>query len=123
MEHIRSIEELSKARKEAFDQEMIHAQRHPIQIRISMGSCGIAAGATETLDAIDQFVKQNKLTDVRIKQIGCIGLCTLEPIVQVVESGGQPVTYGKVDRLVVRRIFREHIEKHLIVQEHLVETN
>lgn len=123
MERIRSIEELSKARKEAFDQEMIHAQRHPIQIRISMGSCGIAAGATETLDAIDQFIKRNGLTDVRIKQIGCLGLCTLEPIVQVVEFGGQPVTYGKVDPMVVRRIFREHIEKHLIVQEHLVETS
>jgi (2Fe-2S) ferredoxin len=58
---------------------------------------------------------------VQVKQIGCIGLCALEPIVQVVELDGQPVTYGKVLPPVVKRIFNEHIEKHLIVQEHLVE--
>lgn len=123
MEYIRSIEQLSKARKEAFDLETIHKERYPIQIRISMGSCGIAAGANETLEAIDQFIKENKLEGVQVKQIGCIGLCALEPIVQVVELGWQPVTYGKVGPMVVSRIFNEHIEKHLIVQEYMVETN
>lgn len=123
MDHIRSIAELSAARKEALDQETIHAQRHPIQIRISMASCSIAAGANETLEAIHQFIKEDRLEGLQIKQIGCIGLCALEPIVQVVELGGQQVTYGKVDPVVVGRIFREHIEKHLIVQEYLVENS
>jgi NADP-reducing hydrogenase subunit HndB len=123
MEHIRSIEELTEARKEALDRETIHTERYPIQIRISMGSCGIAAGANETLEAIDQFIKENNLEGVQVKQIGCLGLCALEPIVQVVELGGQHITYGRVDPAVVRRIFHEHIEKHLIVQEYMVETN
>jgi len=123
MDHIRSIEELSNARKEALDRETIHKERYPIQIRIGMGSCGIAAGAKETLEAIDQFIEENQLEGVQVKQMGCIGLCALEPIVQVVELGSQQVTYGKVDAAVVRRIFNEHIEKHLLVQEHLVETS
>jgi len=123
MDHIRSIAELAEARKAALNQEMIHTQQHPIQIRISMASCGIAAGANETLDAIQQFIKENGLEGLQIKQIGCLGLCALEPIVQVVELGGQQVTYGKVDPVVVRRIFKEHIEKHLIVQEYMVENS
>src|SRR5512142_564366 len=123
MEYIRSIEELTEARKEALDRETIDAERHPFQIRVSMGSCGIAAGANETLEAIEQFIKENSLTDVQVKQIGCIGLCALEPIVQVVELGGQQVMYGKVDAAVVRRIFHEHIEKHLLVQEYRVESD
>jgi NADP-reducing hydrogenase subunit HndB len=123
MEHIRSIEGLIEARKEALDRETSNARQHPIQIRVSMGSCGIAAGANETLETIDQFIRENNLEDVQIKQIGCIGVCALEPIVQVIELGGQQVTYGKVDPAIVRRIFNEHIEKHLIVQEYMVENN
>ena len=121
MEQICSIEELSEARKEALDREMVNAERYPIQIRISMGSCGIAAGANETLESIEQFIKGNNLVGVQIKEIGCIGLCALEPIVQVLELGGQQVTYGKVDAAVARRIFQEHIEKHVIVQEYMVD--
>jgi NADP-reducing hydrogenase subunit HndB len=88
-----------------------------------MGSCGIAAGAGETLEAIKRFIQENNLKAIQIKQIGCIGLCALEPIMQVVELGSQQVTYGKVDPAVVSRIFYEHIERHLILQEHLVEIN
>lgn len=123
MEHIRSIEELTKARKEALDRETAEAERHPFQIRISMASCGIAAGANETLEAIGRLIKENHLEDMQVKQIGCLGLCALEPIVQVVESGGQQVTYGKVDPAVIRRIFEDHIEKHTLVQEYMIENN
>lgn len=121
MEHIRSIEELTKTRKEALDREAAEAKRHPFQIRISMASCGIAAGANETWEAIDRLIKENHLEDMQVKQIGCLGLCALEPIVQVIESGGQEVTYGKVDPAVIRRIFDEHIEKHSLVQEYMIE--
>jgi NADP-reducing hydrogenase subunit HndB len=121
MERIRSIKDLEEARTEALHQE--NAGQHLFEIRISMGSCGIAAGANETLSAINQRISDDNLEEVQTKIIGCIGLCALEPIVQVVELGGQQVTYGKVDAAVVRRIFNEHIERHLIVQEYMVETN
>lgn len=123
MKHICSIEELTEARKEALGRATISTERYPIQIRISMGSCGIAAGAMETLEAIDQFIKENNLEGVQVKRIGCIGLCALEPIVQVVELGGQQVMYGRVDPAVVQRIFNEHIERHRLVQEYMVEAN
>ena len=121
MNRIRSIKDLEAARAEALDRETASTKECQYQIRISMGSCGIAAGANETLEAINQIIRENNLEDVQTKIIGCIGLCALEPIVQVVELGGQPVMYGKVIPAVVKRIFNEHIEKHLIVQEYVVD--
>ena len=119
MERIRSIKDLEEARTAAVNQE--NAGKYLFQIRISTGSCGIAAGANEALETINQCIKDNNLEVVQTKIIGCIGLCALEPIVQVVELDGQQVTYGKVDPAVVRRIFDEHIEKHILVQEYMIE--
>lgn len=121
MEQIHSIEELTEAREEALNRKLISTRQHPFQIRISLGSCGIAAGADETLKAIGQFIREKDLEDVQVTQIGCIGLCALEPIVQVVEPGGQQVTYGKVSPAIVKRIFNEHIEKRIILQEYVVD--
>lgn len=121
MDRICSIKDLEAAKADALDRETASATECQYQIRISMGSCGIAAGANETLEAINQFIRENNLEGVQTKIIGCIGLCALEPIVQVVELGGQPVTYGKVIPAVVRRIFNEHIEKRLIVHEYVVD--
>ena len=121
MDRIRSLQDLEQARTEAVHEETTAAHQHPIEIRVSLGSCGIAAGASETVEAINRFIIDNQLQGVRTKMIGCIGLCALEPIVQVVEVNHPPITYGKVFPGVVPRIFQEHIEKHLIVQEYVVE--
>jgi NADP-reducing hydrogenase subunit HndB len=121
MDRIRSLQDLEVARAEAVTEEATEAQQCPFEIRVSLGSCGVAAGANETLEAINRFIIDNQLQGVRTKMIGCIGLCALEPIVQVVEESHPPITYGKVLPAVVQRIFQEHIEKHLIVQEYVVE--
>lgn len=121
MDRIRSLQDLEQARTEAVNEAATESQQCPIEIRVSLGSCSIAAGANETLEAIHQFIHTNDWKGVQTKMIGCIGMCALEPIVQVVEAGHPPITYGKVLPIVVQRIFREHIEKRLIVQEYVVE--
>lgn len=121
MDRIRSLQDLEEARTEVLNLEAASSQQCPIEIRVSLGSCGIAAGANETLEAIQQFISSNQLTGVQTKMIGCIGMCALEPIVQIVEADHPPITYGKVIPSVVQRIFHEHLEKHLIVQEYVVE--
>jgi NADP-reducing hydrogenase subunit HndB len=121
MDRIRSLQDLEQARAEAVKEEAAAAQEFLFEIRVSLGSCGMAAGANETWEAIQQFLSSNDWMGVQTKIIGCIGLCALEPIVQVVEAGRSPITYGKVIPPVVRRIFKEHIEQHIIVQEYIVE--
>ena len=121
MERMLSLNDMEEARAEALNRERLAAERSRFQIRISLGSCGIAAGAEETLRAIHECTKDDAFRDVRTKIIGCTGLCAMEPIVQVVEADRELTTYGKVTPPVVERIFQEHIEKHLVVQEYVVE--
>ena len=121
MNRIRSMEELEKAKAEALQREHENTKKNKFQIRISLGSCGLAAGAGETLEAVKQLIVQKEAGVVQLKTIGCIGLCALEPIVQVLEADRAQITYGKVTPAVVQRIFQEHIEKGIIVQEYVVE--
>ena len=121
MDRIRSMEDLKKAKEKALQKEHDGAQKNRFQIRVSVGSCGVAVGAAETFEALKQFSVQKEAGGVQIKQVGCIGLCALEPVIQVVETGRPQVTYGKVTPAVAQRIFAEHIEKGLIVQEFVVE--
>jgi NADP-reducing hydrogenase subunit HndB len=121
MDRIRSMKDLEKAKDEALKKERAAAQKDRFQVRVSLGSCGIAVGARETFEALEQLIVQKEAGGVQLKMVGCIGLCALEPIVQIAEAERPQVTYGKVTPAVVQRIFQEHIEKGLIVQEYVVE--
>jgi NADP-reducing hydrogenase subunit HndB len=115
------MEDLEKAKAEALERQRLSAQQYRYQIRVSMGSCGIAVGARDTFNAINHQIASENLTGIRVTQIGCIGLCALEPIVQVQTLDQPLVTYGKVTPEVARRILYQHIGRGLIVQEYMIE--
>ena len=68
------------------------------QILVSMGTCGIAAGTTPVLEAIEREVKAKNLQDkVGIVLTGCMGLCHSEPSIEVVECDtGASSFFGNV---------------------------
>ena len=74
-----------------------------------MATCGIAAGALDVLRALEDEINVYPLNDIVINQTGCIGLCTNEPILEVVVGDAPKVTYGKVVPDMVKHIVREHI--------------
>ena len=121
MDRIRSLKDLEKAKEKALQKERENGQKNRFQVSVSLGSCGIAVGAEQTFATLEQLIKQKGASGVRLKKTGCIGLCSLEPIVQVIEVDHPPVTYGKVTPQVARHIFQEHIENGLVLQEHVVE--
>jgi len=122
MTTIHSLEDLARAKEEALEKQRLIRQKYPFQIRIGTASCGIAVGALETLETINKIIEDQKIPGVRVIQTGCIGLCALEPIVEV-EMPDQPtITYGKVTPEVARRILEEHIGNGIIVQEYLIES-
>jgi NADH-quinone oxidoreductase subunit F len=77
-------------------------KRGAVEIRIGLGSCGIASGAEPVRDILQQAAE--------VKTVGCNGMCYREPLVQVVEPGGRVTFYSNVTvetaRLLVRRHFR-----------------
>ncbi|MDG6225747.1 MAG: NADH-quinone oxidoreductase subunit NuoF [Candidatus Thermoplasmatota archaeon] len=87
-------------------------------ISIGMNSCGIAAGAKDTYQALVKGLKERSL-DIPIKVVGCAGMCYREPLVDVVEGSG--ITgYGGVTADNVERIIEEHIVKGSQVQDLMV---
>lgn len=85
------------------------------EIIVGMGTCGIAAGAKDTFNAIIDELDARGISHVLVRQTGCMGSCHSEPTVEVVAPGMPAVIYGKVDIDTGKRIVGEHIEgKHLI---------
>jgi NADP-reducing hydrogenase subunit HndB len=85
-----------------------------------MGTCGIAAGARDTMKVILETIEKDSLTGVIVTQTGCIGLCEKEPIVQVVVGDQPKVTYGKVGTDAARRIMKEHVQGGKVVEENRI---
>lgn len=123
---IKSMEDLANAKKQAAKRQKTNAEKHPFLIRIGLSSCGIAAGASDTLEAINGLISSGNLPgvnaeEIQVVQTGCIGLCALEPIVQVQARGHSQVTYGKVTPEVAKRILAEHVGKGHIVRQYEVD--
>lgn len=88
-----------------------------IRILVGMATCGIAAGARPVLNRFVEEVNRRGLKDIIVTQTGCIGVCQLEPIVEVIEPGKEKVTYVKMDSDKVDRIITEHIVNGKPVEE------
>ena len=90
------------------------------RIVVGMATCGIAAGARPVLNEFLQEVDKRNLSDVTVSQTGCIGMCRLEPIVEVIRPGEEKVTYVKMTPDKVAKIVTEHIVNGRPVAEYTI---
>jgi NADP-reducing hydrogenase subunit HndB len=106
-----SLEELRKLRGQVQnDLKKRDTDGKSIQIIVGMGTCGIAAGAKETLDSFIKILDEKNLSsNVIIRQTGCMGLCANEPTVEVVVPDMPTVIYGNVTGSVVNDIVDKHL--------------
>ena len=105
-----SIGELRKKREEerrSLDLKEEGAFRG--RITVHLGTCGIAAGAKEIVDAFRDEIGKNGTKDIRFSTSGCAGLCSREPMATVELSDAPPVTYQELTPEKTRQIFREHV--------------
>ncbi|NLF52390.1 MAG: (2Fe-2S) ferredoxin domain-containing protein [Leptolinea sp.] len=121
MSTIKSLEDLKRIREEALEKRKVRTSEGKAQVTVAMGTCGIAAGARDTMKAVLDIIEKDNISGIIVSQTGCIGLCEKEPIVQVSVGNEQKVTYGKVTPEVARRIMKEHIGQGKIVQEYLIQ--
>jgi NADH:ubiquinone oxidoreductase subunit F (NADH-binding)/(2Fe-2S) ferredoxin len=79
-------------------QELNARKQAATRILISMGTCGIAAGAAPVLEAFKNEISARKLENaIEIVETGCMGLCHSEPSVEVLNTEtGDYVIYGAV---------------------------
>jgi len=120
MPTITSIDDLKRIREEALKKQEMKSASGQKQIIVGMGTCGIAAGARDTMKAILEKIEKDNLSGIIVTQTGCIGVCEMEPIVQVQIGDAPKVTYGKVTKDIAARIIDEHVLSGNIVKEHMV---
>lgn len=118
---MKSLAELQEIRNRALNQVNLRKERADgIRIVVGMATCGIAAGARPVLNAFVREVEARNLTDVMVTQTGCIGMCRLEPIVEVYVPGEEKVTYVHMTEDKVARVVAEHIINNRPVTEYTV---
>jgi len=118
-----SLDDLRKLRDDKKnDLRKRDADGKEIQIVVGMGTCGIAAGAKQTLDAFIAGLDENKLVDTcLVRQTGCMGLCHSEPTVEVIVPGMPAVIYGRVDAAVAGEIIHKHIIGRELIGEFILD--
>jgi (2Fe-2S) ferredoxin len=117
---VKSLEELKRLKEEALEKRNAQATTARAKVTVGMGTCGIAAGARDTMKSILGFIEEEQVNDIVVAQTGCVGLCEWEPIVEV-EIGSEPkVMYGKVSADRAKEIMREHTMGSKIVPEYVI---
>ncbi len=120
MPKVKSLEDLLKIKEKALKEMKARDLKKRGKITVAMGTCGIAAGAKETLRAIVDELDRRGIDDVAVVQSGCMGLCEYEPTVRVEVEGLEPVIYGPVKPEDVPRIVQSHILDRTIVEDLVV---
>ena len=111
------LRKLRDEKKKSMTQRDANGKR--AEVIIGMGTCGIAAGAKIVFDAFLDEMEKAEISDVTVKQTGCMGLCFSEPTVEVRCDDMPHVVYGNVDEKTARRIVRDHLQGKALVSDHI----
>ena len=120
---MKSLAELQAIKDKMKDKVVIREGASSTRVVVGMATCGIAAGARPVLGAFVEAVNEGGLAQsVTVSQTGCVGLCQLEPIVEVYEADKEKVTYVKMDAEKAKKVIEEHLKGGKVVAEYTVAT-
>jgi NADH-quinone oxidoreductase subunit F len=77
------------------------------EIRIGLGSCCQARGSATVQTAVERAIEQTGRA-IRLKPVGCVGICSQTPLLEIVTPSGASTLYTQVQRDQVRDIVRRH---------------
>lgn len=118
MPKLKSLEDLKRVREEA-QKDLQVRLKTGTTITVGMGTCGIAAGARETMHAILRELDARKI-DAHVTTVGCIGMCASEPLVDIEQAGQGRISYGNITADRVPRLIEEHLINNRIIEEWVV---
>ena len=117
---MKSLADLEAIRQRTLDKVNLRREHEGTRISVGMATCGIAAGARPVLNALLEEVNKRDLKNVTVSQTGCIGVCRLEPIVEVYVPGQEKVTYVKMTPDKVASLVSEHLVNGRVVEEYTI---
>ena len=118
---MKSLAELLAIKERMQSKVVLREGTGDVRVVVGMATCGIAAGARPVLNTLVEEVNNGGLYNkVTVTQTGCVGLCQLEPIVEVYEAGKEKVTYIKMTPDKAKEIVEKHLKGGNVVTEYTV---
>lgn len=115
MPRLKTIEDLKAIREQA-QRDLKLRTETGTRIIVGMGTCGIAAGARETMHAVLEELNRRQI-DAHVTTVGCIGMCSKEPLVDIEQAGQPRITYCNVHPDMVPRLIEEHLVRGVVVED------
>ena len=110
---IKTVNDLRKIREELRSDLRIKGAADkgeaPVQIKVAMATCGIAAGARPIMDFFESALEKRGI-DAVVIPTGCMGYCYAEPTVEVTRPGEDPLVFGEVDEARADEIIEKYIK-------------
>lgn len=113
---MKSLEELDKLRQKLQQDMQVRNKDHDVKVTVSMGTCGIAAGAREIVQALLEELKEQGLSNVAITQTSCVGLCQNEPLLEVTR-GNEKTIYINIDQDKAKEVVRKHLVQGQVIKD------
>jgi len=104
-----TIQDLAKIREKTKSLMTIREGEGRARVTVHMGTCGIAAGARDIMDALLEEISKANIQDVIVTTSGCAGLCGAEPMMTIEFKNQPTVKYGHLTPEKLRKIFVQHI--------------
>jgi NADH:ubiquinone oxidoreductase subunit F (NADH-binding)/(2Fe-2S) ferredoxin len=100
-----------KAKQEARRKwDLLKNSKIPI-IYMGTATCGRAAGALEVLESVKKILREKRLK-AKIVQVGCIGPCYLEPLMDITMPGRPRISYANVSPEKAKKIIESYLIKN-----------
>jgi NADH-quinone oxidoreductase subunit F len=80
------------------------------RILVGAATCGRAAGAIAVIKAIEDELAKGNIKAIII-QVGCLGLCYTEPLVDIIKPGRPRICYGNVTPEIMRELIQDYVVK------------
>ena len=104
-----TIDDLRKIKEKTARDTSLRDGPASIKITVHMGTCGIAAGAREVMNALMEEMAAADRDDIRVVAAGCLGMCSSEPNVTIEVKDSEPIVYQLMDPNKMRQVFKRHV--------------
>lgn len=97
-----------------------YEKSNEIVFSVGTASCGRAAGALRTLEAIKDYISKEGIKG-KVVEVGCIGFCYAEPIVEIALPGKERMRFGNITADRVNILLDKYLKGGEIPSEFLLD--
>ena len=112
------VEDLARIQENTRKSTSLREGPGKVKITIHMGTCGIAAGARNIMDALLKVIEERNISGVLVTSSGCAGLCSKEPMATLELAGKAPVKYVNLTEKKIAKIIDQHVLEGELVKDY-----